>query len=480
MVVAVFAIPLLVKGLGTERFGLLTLIWAIVGYFSIFDLGLGRALTKLVAEKLASEQSNEIPSLFWTSVSLMFLLGLVSAAVLAISTPWLVRDVLGISKKLQPEALLCCYLLAISMPIVISTMGLSGFLEAHQRFPVINAIRVPMGIFTFISPLVMLYFYKGLVPVVAILVFGRLVAWLAYAMSCLTMVPQLRRRIIINYRLVSFLFKFGGWITVSNTISPVLLYLDRFLIAALVSTVAVAYYATPYDLMMRTLIISTAFVGVLFPAFTTSFTQDRERALKLFMRAIKYIFLLMFPLTFFVIIFAREGLNLWLGAEFATHSTRVLQYLAVGIFANSLAQVPVSLIQGMGRPDLTAKLHLIELPLYVGFVVLMIRSFGVEGAAIAWMLRVTIDMLFLFTVLRVVLRQDALRLGRAALVFTTAGLLLVLAFAQLGAALKAMFLMIVFITFVLTAWFRLLAPEERSLIQGWLRLPSYSQGPEAK
>ena len=49
MVVALFAIPRLAHGLGEERFGGLLLIWMLVGYFSIFDLGLGRALTKMTA-----------------------------------------------------------------------------------------------------------------------------------------------------------------------------------------------------------------------------------------------------------------------------------------------------------------------------------------------------------------------------------------------------------------------------------------------
>ena len=63
---------------------------------------------------------------------------------------------------------------------------------------------------------------------------------------------------------------------------------------------------------------------------------------------------------------AQDGLRLWLGPEFAQHSFRVLQWLAVGVFINSLAQVPFSLLQGVGRPDITATLHLIELPLYLG------------------------------------------------------------------------------------------------------------------
>src|SRR5947207_611833 len=86
MLVAVFCIPILIRGLGTDRFGVLTLAWALVGYASLFDLGLGRALTQLVARKLGAGEEREIPSLAWTSLLLMLLLGFAgTAAVLLIS-----------------------------------------------------------------------------------------------------------------------------------------------------------------------------------------------------------------------------------------------------------------------------------------------------------------------------------------------------------------------------------------------------------
>ncbi len=52
---------------------------------------------------------------------------------------------------------------------------------------------------------------------------------------------------------------------------------------------------------------------------------------------------------------ANDGLRLWLGPEFARNSTAVLQLLAVGVFFNTLGVLPWVLIQGAGRPDLTAK-----------------------------------------------------------------------------------------------------------------------------
>ncbi len=83
LLVALVAIPILIEGLGTACFGVLTLAWMVVGYFSLFDLGLGRALTKLVAEKLGKGQDDEIPALIWTAMSLMAVLGVLGAVVVA-------------------------------------------------------------------------------------------------------------------------------------------------------------------------------------------------------------------------------------------------------------------------------------------------------------------------------------------------------------------------------------------------------------
>src|SRR5689334_15506862 len=52
LLVALVCLPVLKRGLGTDRLGIISLAWIIIGYFGLFDLGLSRALTKLVAEKL--------------------------------------------------------------------------------------------------------------------------------------------------------------------------------------------------------------------------------------------------------------------------------------------------------------------------------------------------------------------------------------------------------------------------------------------
>src|SRR6202030_4125506 len=195
MIVAVFCIPILIRGLGTERFGILTLAWALIGYASLFDLGLGRALTQLAARKLGAGEEREVPTLVWTSLLLMLLLGLVGSATVVLLSPWLVHKALHVPEALQRETLQSFYVLGLSIPVVISTAGLRGLLEAHQRFGLINALRVPMGVFTFIGPLLVLPFSKRVFPVVAILVLGRLIALFAHLLVCFRVAPELRHRI---------------------------------------------------------------------------------------------------------------------------------------------------------------------------------------------------------------------------------------------------------------------------------------------
>jgi O-antigen/teichoic acid export membrane protein len=445
----------------------LTLAWALIGYASLFDIGLGRALTQLVAKKLGSGEDHEIPALVWTSLLLMLGLGVVGAVAIIAISPWLVHHALKVPEALQSEVVSSFRLLGLSVPVVILTAGLRGLLEAHQRFKLVNALRIPIGVFTFVGPLLVLPFSQSLVPVVGILVAGRLIGCLAHLLICFQVVPELRQRVVWRGRSAGPLLRFGGWMTVSNVVGPLMVTLDRFLIGALVSLTAVAYYTTPYEIVTKVWLLPGALMGVMFPAFSASFAQDGKRTSLLFGRCVKSLFLVLFPIMLCTVALAQDGLKFWLGAEFAQHSFRVLQWLAVGVFINSLAFVPFTMLQGVGRPDLTATLHLIELPLYLGLLWWLIGKRGIEGAAIAWSARVAVDGLFLFVLARRFLPGKSTMRLRTALMPAMALLILVVAAVLQGPIVKGLFLLGTILCFVLVTWFRIFTPEERTLAQSY-------------
>ncbi len=126
LVVGVVAIPLIIKQIGLDRFALLTLAWSIIGYLSLFDLGMGRALSKLVAELLARGEESALPQLVWTGIAMTGAVGMAGGLVALPIAPWLVTHALQVPGSLQNEALNSIIALALSLPLITTTSGLRG------------------------------------------------------------------------------------------------------------------------------------------------------------------------------------------------------------------------------------------------------------------------------------------------------------------------------------------------------------------
>jgi O-antigen/teichoic acid export membrane protein len=461
MGVALFAIPMLIRHIGTDRFGILTIAWMVVGYFSLFDLGLGRAMTNLVAQRLGGNRQDELPAIVWTANGVMVVMGIVGAISLAAISPLLTYSLLKIPPNLQQETLHSLFLLSISVPLVISTAGFRGILEAQQKFGLLNIVKIPMGIATFLAPVAVLPFTNSLTALIGALVFARVIFLVACIGLALREMPALRHRFAFDKALLRPLFSFGGWMTVSNIVSPLMVYVDRFLIGGLLSIAAVAYYATPYEVATKLLIVPGALVGVMFPAFSAAMAADRLRGAMLYRRAAKYVGLFLFPVSFVLIIFGRDLLQVWLGHEFAVHSTRVLQILSLGMLANGLAFIPFALIQGTGRADITGKLHFLELPFYLAAVWYLTVHYGIVGTAVAWLLRVVADCIILF------LLADSVMGAQHRILWPVCGAIgtgsVVVAIAPLlgGLLIKLPFAVCLLALFGLIAWRYALSGEER-------------------
>ncbi len=468
LIVALVTIPVLIRRLGVERFGILTLAWMAAGYLSLFDLGLGRGLTQLVAAKLATGTRARIPALVWTAIVMMSALGVVGAVAGAALAPWLVRRGLQVPPELVAETIRALYLLALALPAVTVTAAFRGLLEATQRFGLSNALRLPLGIFNFVGPLVALAFSRRVDVLVAVLVAGRVGATVAHVVVCRRTMPDLLSPPSVDPALARPLLSFGGWMTVSNVVSPLMSYLDRFLVGALVSMSAVAYYVTPYEVVTKLWLIPGALTGVLFPAFAASIAADPPRAARLLDKGCRYVFLALFPLVLTLVVLAAPGLDLWLGAAFARHGARVVQWLSAGVLVNSLAQVAFAFVQGAGRPDVTAKLHVAELGPYLLVAWWAIKQHGIEGAAAVWFLRVGIDGLALFAAAGMLIDRSKSR--QWILAATTLGLSALL----LGAVLRTnaqryAFLAASLAAFAGLAWRFLLDARERSLVRVFIR-----------
>ena len=465
MVAAAVAVPILLHALGAEAFGVLTLAWTVIGYFTLFDFGLGRALTRVVAEGLGGGDTAELPGLVGTALIMLLALGVFGALVLGIATPWVVQRALQVPAALEQDTRAAFYLLAISLPAVLVTAGLGGVLAAYQRFKALNLIRVPMSILSFVLPMAVLPFTHGLAAIVSTLVAIRFVGTFALLMACVAVMPDLRGRFRWDLPVAASLLKSGGWLAVINLIAPLFVSLDRVLIGAFTSVAAIAYYAPPQEIATKLWILPTILVSVLFPAFAANARANPARLNMLFRRGLSQIYYALFPLTLILIVVGGDILGVWLGAAFRQNGRTVMQLLAAGAFFTGLSFIPSALIQAVGQPRKVGVLFAIELPLFLLGLWWGVRVGGTSGAALAWSIRALVDLIVLMVIAvpslpdgRAVLRQLAL---------PALGTLVVLggAFATraLGLPLRLAILALVLVPFVIWAVGPGLAEERRAL-----------------
>lgn len=225
------------------------------------------------------------------------------------------------------------------------------------------------------------------------LVLTRIVGWWLSRYMCFRLCPELRRGLKFDASTVRPLLAFGGWMTVSNIVGPLMVYADRFLIGGLLSATAVGYYSTPYEIVTRLWIVSGALTGVLFPIVAARLAGNRDTVRDVYRQATRCVFALLLPAVAMLYLFAWEGLAWWLGSDFAQQGAPVARILLIGVFVNALGQVAITVLHGAGRADWAAKLHLLELPFYLVALVFAAGRYGIEGVALVWMLRVLFDMI---------------------------------------------------------------------------------------
>ncbi|MDP8957357.1 MAG: flippase [Actinomycetota bacterium] len=393
LLVGALTIPFTVRWLGPTRFGILSLVWVLIGYFNVFDLGLGRAITKFVADA-AERDETEVPSLVGTAMGAQVALGLIGGIVVWVAAPPFVERVLTVPAGVVDEARGAFHIVALAVPVALASASLRATLEGAQRFDLVNAVRVPLGSLYFVVPLVGAAARLGLPVIVLSIFLLQLCGAVVQYRLCVRTFPGLRS-LRLELRTLKRLLSFGGWVAVSGVVGPVLVYLDRFAIGVLLSVGAVGLYAAPYEVVTRLSIIPIGLSAALFPVFSAERVPEKVEALV--SRSLYFLILTVGPLVLLAVALADDVVGIYLGAGFRDAPVSIaLQILAIGVFANSLAYVPYSLLQASGRADVTAKFHLAELPLHFLVVWLLVDAFGLIGAAMAWSLRATLDAGLLF------------------------------------------------------------------------------------
>lgn len=396
LILGTITIPYLINQIGTEKFGILTLIWALIGYFSLFDLGLGRALTQQVATSRSQNDLDSLPHLIKTGLFLTTVAGLIGGSAIALFSNEITNNWLNVSLPLQKSTYSALLITAIGIPLTTITSGLRGVLEGFEDFRTTNLLRIALGSANFGLPALSVMLIDNALPtMVGSLLLARIIITILHAKYMIKKINIFLCSTSMSKKTINQLFSFGAWMTISNIISPLLVTADRFIISALLGASVVAYYTAPFEMLYRLLIIPGALTSALFPRISLAFKTNFDYAKFLYRKSLKITSVILLPLCIIIAFNSELIISYWLGDEFAKESWVIASIMTIGIYLNGIAQIPFAAIQAEGNARITAKIHFLEFLFYIPFLYFSIIYFGITGAAIAWVIRVGIDSLAL-------------------------------------------------------------------------------------
>lgn len=386
-IAALISIPLLLSKIGDVSFGVLSLVWLLLGHFVVFDFGLSRATANRMA-RLAAADHLARQRLLWTSLWLNLAFGLAGAIILYLLAEPLMVHVFDIDMAVREEVLRAAPWIAAGVPLATMTAVLAGALDGRERFDVANVLQAFGAIVTQIAPLAAAYLVSsGLDSLIVWTVLARVLYVLLLLGANLRFVAA-GRPLLPNRQDTRELFAYGAWISVSALIVPFFVTLDKFMIGAMLGAAAVAYYAVPDQLVRRMSVLPVALTRGLFPRLSSS---EPQASRELSHRSARLLTSVITPAVAGLMLVMHPFLSFWIDPTFAETASGPGIILAAGIWLNSLAMVPSAYLQAIGRPQLTARSHLIEILPHVVIVWLLVRSFGVTGAAVAILLVTILD-----------------------------------------------------------------------------------------
>lgn len=392
LTISLITIPIYVSLIGEARYGILSIAWLLLGYFGLFDLGLGRATAQRIASLRAGTVSQRAKA-FWSALLVNLGLGILGGFIIWPVAYYVFGSAVSIDENLRPEIIATVPWFSLFIPFATLSGVLNGALIGRERFLELNVISIVGAALFQLLPLVAVMIWgPTLNVIIPVVLFSRALILLALLNRCFRHVCP-GQHFAFEISETTHLLKFGGWVTLTSIVGPVMVISDRMVIGVISGATAVTTYTIPFQLGERTTMLAQSVASALFPRL--SGLEDNERA-KLAVEAQSGLISIVTPFSVIGILLIEPFMALWISAEFSKDAALVGIIIMAGFWMNSLAMVPYSLIQAGGRPDLVAKLHLAELLPYLVMLYLGIRFLGPVGAALAFSVRVTFDALMLY------------------------------------------------------------------------------------
>ena len=384
----------LARSLSVTEYGLFYAVFALVSFFTLFhDLGLRSALVKYIPEFEVRKRSDKIKS--------SMVLTLLFQAVLAFSVTMALftfSDQIALAIFRTAEASLVIKILSVWFFTAIFRYLFRSVFQGFQNMLAYASMEFLNILFVLLSAIL-------LVGVVGVGIEGAALSYLLASLivAALGMIllrrgyPQvLREKVQITKPLIKKLFAFALPVFIGGLGGLVIGYTDTLTITVFRTLPEVGFYQTAQPAARMLWYFSTSLTVILFPMISELWARRERKLLRNALHFLtKFSFILIIPTALIFIAFPDIVINLLFGPRYLAGTT-VLQILSGAAIVYMLYAILVSVINGIGKPIINTKVVALMASLNLAGNLVLIPTYGIEGAAIATFSAYTLGLVLMF------------------------------------------------------------------------------------
>lgn len=374
------ATPILVTALGNEDYGIYALVLGFIGYS--FNLNLGRAITKYIAEYRTTNQTHKINYIISNTLLLNVLVGLTGAVTICLLARWLVTDVFLIDADAQAKTINALYISAAIIFVTMLNQVFNSILQGLQRFDVYSKIFNANSLAILSGNILLALYGFGLIGLLWWNLFALSITGIITIISSKILLPEFKFTLELRGETLKLILKFSGGIIGYQLLANILLLFERGWIIRKLGEETLTYYVVPMLLGIYIHSFVSSLLLVLFP-LVSEINQDREKLKNLYLKATKIICFLVSFMALTLIIESRTFLTLWMGNDFAEKAWVLLVIHVITFSLAAILIVSWQMTEGLGYPNYNFFVFSICLVISVSLMLYLTRDYGVVGVAIA-------------------------------------------------------------------------------------------------
>jgi stage V sporulation protein B len=274
---------------------------------------------------------------------------------------------------------------AAMIPPGILLVGLTSFFQGFQRMKYFFCIQTSWSSLRLVVSIALVLlglFATGALLGVAI----------GMAVACgigLLLLPKIllgRREEVRKSGVSSGLLSTAAPMWLASIGGLILLWYPTILLGSVLSMENAGYYFASLSLIMMVILFSRSLLVPLFPTVSELWTLKDKKKLELTVRtSLKLVFIVLLPLATAMAIFSGFILTLVGGGAFIAGST-VLSLLSIALIFQGLEEMNDTILCGIGRPSVSAKIYWVGAPSMVVITSLLVLLYGINGAAIGYLI----------------------------------------------------------------------------------------------